>query len=657
MTNTNNTITTAHITWQQGQPVSHMFNDVYFSREGGVAETEYVFLRHNQLPQRWQHCQQFVIAETGFGSGLNFITTVHHWLDTQQNDSQLFYISIEKYPLSKPDLQQALSAWPQFAEYCDELLRYYPAAIPGFHRISLFNHRVNLLLLLGDVETMLQQLHAKVDAWYLDGFAPAKNPDMWTDRVFAEMARLSKSDATFSSFTAAGHVRRGLVAQGFKVAKAKGFANKREMIHGHMQQQTQSQSRSPWYDISAASFIAKRAAVIGGGIAGMATAQSLAKRGWQVDVLERNADIASEGSGNPAGVLLPRISIDNSAEGEFYATAYQLAVNELTSIKRQDAGFDWYPSGVVQLAISERIMHQIEQGTFDQNFVQTLNAEQVSNMCGIKLEHAGLYYPQAGWLKPDQLCKILASQSADQIHVRCNITVKHLDYVARQWRAYDAKQNVLGDYNCVVLANAAAAKQFNQTSWLPLKAVRGQISYIASNDRLKQIHCPICYEGYILPEMHQYHIVGATFKPDDTSVVIRSTEHRQNLDSLLQAIPEIADSIPEQNVISGRAALRATTEDRMPLVGPVADRQFFDHHYADLAKGRAAACYAEAKYLPGLYVNTGHGARGLTSSILSAELLAAQINNEPLPVSMRVLQALLPSRFLVRAYKKGHAIS
>ncbi|HEY9050378.1 MAG TPA: tRNA (5-methylaminomethyl-2-thiouridine)(34)-methyltransferase MnmD, partial [Gammaproteobacteria bacterium] len=287
--------------------MSRLFNDVYFSRDGGVAETEYVFLQHNHLPQRWENRHQFVIAETGFGSGLNFVTTVYHWLNSSKDNSHLFYISVEKYPLLKSDLKKAQASWPQFAQYSEELIRYYPPAIPGFHRISLFNNRVTLLLLLGDVEIMLQQLHANVDAWFLDGFSPARNPEMWTETVFSEIARLSKADATFSSYTAAGYVRRGLAAQGFDVSKVKGCGNKNEMLQGHIHQKPVNQSKHPWYEIPVSSFKSKRVAVIGAGIAGMTTAHALAKRGWQVDVLERNSGIASEGSGNPAGVLLPRI--------------------------------------------------------------------------------------------------------------------------------------------------------------------------------------------------------------------------------------------------------------------------------------------------------------------------------------------------------------
>ncbi|TNF36063.1 MAG: bifunctional tRNA (5-methylaminomethyl-2-thiouridine)(34)-methyltransferase MnmD/FAD-dependent 5-carboxymethylaminomethyl-2-thiouridine(34) oxidoreductase MnmC, partial [Gammaproteobacteria bacterium] len=642
--------------WRLGhQPVSQQYDDVYFSLVDALAETEYVFLQHNQLSERWQHSHRFVIAETGFGCGLNFLTTVHHWLTSAPANARLFYISVEKYPLSQADLQQTLSAWPQLTAYSEELIRFYPPAMAGFHPVELFDKRVSLLLLLGDVEIMLQQVHAEVDAWYLDGFAPAKNPDMWTDKVFAEIARLSKPGASFSSFTAAGLVKRGLAAQGFEVFKDRGFGSKREMLYGYLRDKPVFADHFPWYAMPAVSYTAKCAAVIGGGIAGLTTASALVKRGWEVDVFERHASLAREGSGNPAGVLLPRLSLDDSAEGEFYAMAYQYALTCLERFRQQHEMLDWHASGVIQLAITERIRHQLQQGRFDTRFVQTVTAQQASDICGITLQHDALYYPAAGWLRPSQLCRQLA-ESSPHIHVYCDIEVKQLDYLDQQWRIGSESNAILGHYDCVILANAISAKQFIQTDWLPLRPVRGQISYITSSDQLQRLRCPVCYEGYILPELDQQHIAGASFGPDDDSDDVRVAEHQQNLASLQHAIPELG-GINSSAIMAGRAAVRAVAADRMPLLGPVAERGFFDHHYADLAKGRSASRYAVANYLPGLYVNTGHGARGLTSSFLAAELLAALMNNEPLPVSNRVLHALLPARFLIRAYKKGRVLS
>ena len=224
----------ANIEWRDGQPYASEFQDVYFSTDNGLLETDYVFLQGNHLAERWldSDMQTFNIAETGFGTGLNFLCAANTWLATSPQHATLHFISTEKYPLSLQDLSTALSLWPQLKAVSEPLLAQYESIISGSHTISLYDNRVQLSLLIGDATACFSEVTSQVDAWFLDGFAPAKNPDMWQIELFQQMARLSNKSTTFATFTSAGDVRRGLMNAGFNVSKRTGFGKKREMLVG-----------------------------------------------------------------------------------------------------------------------------------------------------------------------------------------------------------------------------------------------------------------------------------------------------------------------------------------------------------------------------------------------------------------------------------------
>ena len=226
--------TQAKLEWRDGQPYSATFDDVYFSTDNGVLETEYVFIQGNDLSHKWQHLDAgcFDIIETGFGTGLNFLCAAKTWLAHAPSSATLHYTSVEKYPLSLPDMQQALQYWPELQNIANELLVQY-ATLLSVGNISLYGERIQLRLICNDASACLTQLDTKADAWFLDGFAPAKNPDMWQAALFEQMARLSHRQTSFATFTSAGAVRRGLSAAGFQVNKKAGFGKKREMILGH----------------------------------------------------------------------------------------------------------------------------------------------------------------------------------------------------------------------------------------------------------------------------------------------------------------------------------------------------------------------------------------------------------------------------------------
>jgi tRNA 5-methylaminomethyl-2-thiouridine biosynthesis bifunctional protein len=641
----------AKISWHEGQPQNDEFEDVYFSTAGGIAETQYVFLQQNKCPECWQGKSDFVIAETGFGTGLNFLATVKLWLETANPSSKLHFISVEKYPLSKQNLQQALSVWPELKELRSELIAAYPSSTSGYHQRWLFDDRVSLLLLQGDVVDMLSQLNARVDIWFLDGFAPDKNPDMWSDKVFEQMARLSQKGSRFSTYTVAGFVRRGLQAAGFEIEKVKGFGKKREMLTGVIGQDVGSSHLLPWFHLTEFKPESKRVAVIGAGIAGVTTASALARQGWQVELIDKHESIAGGASGNPLGVVLPRPGLDDSPETGFYNQAYFKAIFELNNLTRKHEHFNWQQAGVIQLPSSARIKKQIDNILRINDLAQVMDAEKASELSGLNIEQDVLFYPEAGYVSPEKLCQSLLDVASKNINCHFNSEIKELKQLNNKWSLIDKNNHLVCEVDAVVLANAEAVNQFKQTAWIDVQSVRGQISYLPSNDSKQTIKIPVCYEGYILPEHDAHHIVGATFSPDDCLVDVRKKDHEKNIEDINNWFHGLFEI--DETDIKGRASIRAASKDRMPIVGPVANKRFYQQFYHDLGKGKSAHKYPNAEYLSGLYVNTAHGSRGLTSSFIAAELIVAQLGNQPVTVPEKLVNALHPSRFLIRSFKKS----
>jgi tRNA 5-methylaminomethyl-2-thiouridine biosynthesis bifunctional protein len=195
-----------------------------------------VFIAHNQLKERFAALKNntFAIIETGFGTGLNFLAIAAHWLALAPPSATLHYISIEKFPLSLEDLCRAHATWPQFVQISNEFSAHYVNLKTGVNQFRIAGSRIYIVLQVNDILTAVPQLTQKADAWILDGFAPAKNAEMWSEEVFAHMARLSKNGTTFATFTSAGAVRRGLENVGFEVEKHAGFGKKREMLSGRL---------------------------------------------------------------------------------------------------------------------------------------------------------------------------------------------------------------------------------------------------------------------------------------------------------------------------------------------------------------------------------------------------------------------------------------
>ena len=665
----------AQLHWdEQGQPLSSQFGDVYFSRANGLEETRHVFLRHNQLPERWAQlapASQFTIAETGFGSGLNFLAAWQLWLHSAPADAQLHFVSVEKYPLNRADLSRALALWPELAALSQQLIDAYPCITgEGFYRLNFMDGRIKLTLIINDASQGFRQLlgaadprfaHccAKVDAWFLDGFAPAKNPQMWSHELFECIRLLSQAGTTAATFSAAGIVKQGLKHAGFQIEKVAGFGRKREMVKALLANTTSAPAidegfrsyspyPAPWAvdGTNQGAAADKQILIIGGGLAGCTSARALAERGWRVTLVERQGQLAQEGSGNPQGVLYAKLSPKNETQAAFNLSCLEFAL-----------GFyqpHWFEigeqCGVLQLAhdLAEQQLQQQLRERFGQaaELVSFVDATQASALAGVKLHHGGLFFPRAGWINPPRLCARLVDHPLIQVHY--HQSALRLAQMADGWQVASDTQEWHSPR--VIIANARYAQAFSQTADLPIKAIRGQISYLPANASSNLLKTVVCGEGYIAPAHNGQHCVGATFNLKDEDPQLRSKDHHTNLHNLANTLPELASQWQAMALeqLDGRVAFRCTLPDYLPLVGPVPDTAPMLQDFALLRRNARAWLAKPGSYLPGLYLNIGHGSRGLAYCPLSAELLAGMINNEPLPMARELDNALNPARFLIR---------
>jgi len=708
----------ADIDWQEGDlPYSSRFDDIYFSRQGGLAETEHVFLAANRVRERWAELERelargqepaatdeasqrvFTITELGFGTGLNFLCTWRAWHDAQPDASptrhlRLHYIACEKYPMRREALKQALRSWDELVPYSAQLIAAYPDHSPGYHRLNLSTAdgcEVTLDLYYGDAREMLAQQAAhrrvRVDAWFLDGFAPRVNPQMWTPALFAVIAGLSGPGSTLSTYSVAGQVVRNVQESGFSTSKQPGFGQKRHMLHGtyvgslvgssvdtftgYSQPETAARDAATaatndppptsWLQLprraSVAGSTAPHVIIIGAGVAGCSAAYSLARRGCRVTVVERATDVAAGASGNRQAVLQCRLSNACNASWQFNLQAYLYAARHYQQLSTS-ADLQWHPTGVLNLdtAFSSRRQRcaEVRLDLYSEQVVRRVEADEASRLAGIALREGGNFQPLGGWLNPPALCRAWLDHPL--ISVVVDRTVTQLTRQDQGWavQATDSRQPEAGvavtlQADAVIIANSHAARQLAQTAALPLVPLRGQVTYVEESAASSPLACVVCGLSYISPAHDGLHSTGASYSKDVSDLAISPQEHEQNLAGIEGHLPPTA---LDGSVGGGRVSVRAGTGDRMPIVGPVPDFADFENTWLSLLHRERRSPAAPAALLPGLYVSVGHGSHGVSNAPLAGEYLADLITNGMLPLQDSVAQCLHPGRFLLRDLRK-----
>lgn len=650
----------------EGTPVSRDFDDVYFSNDNGLEETRYVFLGGNQLAERFPAHDRplFVVAESGFGTGLNFLTlwqafAAFRHAHPDATLERLHFISFEKFPLTREDLTLAHQRWPELAPWATKLQAQWPLPLAGCHRLLLDDGRVTLDLWFGDINELTgkldDSLNQKVDAWFLDGFAPAKNPDMWTPTLFNAMARLARPGGTLATFTSAGFVRRGLQDAGFTMRKCKGFGRKREMLCGVMEQDLAHSSSAPWFARTGTD--KREAAIIGGGIASALLSLALLRRGWQVTLYCADDKPAQGASGNRQGALYPLLSKHDAAINLFFPGAFTFA-RRLYDALPVDFDHDW--CGVTQLAWDEKSQQKITQMLsleLPEALAVGVDAERVWQTTGVETGCGGIQYPAGGWLCPAQLTAAVLEYAATLgLRTRYQQTLASLSRQTQSWQLRFSGGET-AEHQAVVLANGHRINRFDQTGSLPVYSVGGQVSHIPTTSALSALRQVLCYDGYLTPHnpQNQQHCIGASYHRGSEETEYREGDQQQNRQRLIDCFP---NAVWAKEVDVGdnaaRCGVRCATRDHMPMVGNVPDYDATLEQYAHLAVCKESV--PDAPVYPALFMLGALGSRGLCSAPLCAEILAAQMSNEPIPMDAETLAALNPNRLWVRKLLKGKAV-
>lgn len=652
----------AQIDWVEGQPVSRRFGDVYFSRANGLAESRHVFLDGNDLPRRFGRLPAgglFVIGEIGFGTGLNFLNAWRLFADVAPADARLHFVSTELHPLSRAELERSTAIWPELAREAAEFCGACGPMPPGTHRVLFADGRVVLTLLVGDARETLRTLDARVDAWFLDGFAPSRNPELWSAALLECVSQRSHVATTCATYSVAGVVRRGLQAVGFRTEKAPGFGTKREMLRGTCASPLPMPARPPWFARPTLPRAPRTAIVIGGGLAGSGVAASLAARGIAVTVLERHDSLAGGASGNPQGVLHIKPSPHGTALTSLMLAGVGFTAREAARRLPTD-GLAWSRCGVLTLAFDPaeaRRQADLAALGWPADFMRPVDVSAATDIAGVPLPHGGLFYPGAGWVHPPALCAAFLRHAA--IRIRTGVDAGSLAQAPDgRWVVRDSHGRDCERADMVVVCTAEATRRFAPFAHLPLGVIRGQVTQIPATPRSVGLRAVVCGEGYVAPVRDGAHCAGATFVIHDADSAIRPAEHALNLRTLAALAPAFADAAGvaslDPGTLAGRAALRTVAPDYLPVVGPACDETAFLERYDGLARDARRQFDGEAPWLPGLFVSTAHGSRGLVSAPLSGELIAAAACGEPMPLPSAVIDALSPSRFLVRALRRRH---
>ncbi|WP_206999906.1 bifunctional tRNA (5-methylaminomethyl-2-thiouridine)(34)-methyltransferase MnmD/FAD-dependent 5-carboxymethylaminomethyl-2-thiouridine(34) oxidoreductase MnmC [Trinickia mobilis] len=637
-----------------GTPFSPAYDDVYHSAAGAFAQAHHVFIAGNGLPQRWREKRVFTILETGFGIGGNFLATWAAWRADPARCERLHFVSIEKHPFSQQDLSEVHSrivADATITPLAQQLGDAWPTLVPGIHRIEFEDGRVTLTLAFGDALDILPKLWLRADAFYLDGFSPAKNPDLWSLPVFKSLARLAADGATFATYTSAGHVKRSLEQAGFSAEKVEGFGWKRAMLVGEFAPRWRVRRHEPPLPLPVGE---RHAIVIGAGLAGCALTERLTARGWRVSLIDQHAAAAREASGNPAGVFHPLISRDDSVASRITRAGFLYALRRWRALEQSGYSFQRSAHGLLHLAVDDEetraMADAIASLGYPPDFVTPASQADAQALAHVALPRGGWLYPRGGSLDPAALCRAQCDAAGDLLARHFGVEALRVERFDDQWRVIDAAGQPIASAPIVVVANACDAARAADLRHAPTRIVRGQLTLLPARVA-SGLRVPLIGEGYAVPLADGFTLTGATYEVDDADRAMRVSGHAENLERLALMMPGVANELAtsDPGTLEGRVAFRCVTSDRLPMAGALADE-------AAASRNAAALRGAWPLDLPraaGLYGAFAYGSRGLVWATLAAELIASQIEGEPWPIERDLAESIDPARYLLRALRHG----
>ena len=602
----------------EGTPYSRDYGDVYHSAESGPGQAQHVFLGGNGLPRNWAGARVFTIVETGFGLGLNFLATWRLWRDDPARCEHLHFVSIEKHPFDRAALAALHQRHGEFAPLARQLQQAWPPLVSGLHRLHFEDDRLTLTLAFGDVAELVPRLRLRADAIYLDGFAPRLNQEMWSPQLMQRLARLARPGATVATYSSASAVRQGLEAAGFAVEKCPGFGRKREMLRG---------SYVPRRPQAAAGGIGSRhAIVIGAGIPG---AQAPARY---------------------AGVFHPHLSRDDCILSRAARNGFLYAIARWLALERAGPAPTWARCGVLQLAAEpkqeQHMMAAIAALGFPAEFALYLERSAAEALAGCTLGGGGWWFPGAGWMRPLSLIAAQLAAAGPALRAQFGVRVERIARSGELWHALAADGRPIAAAPVLVLANSNDAARLAPIAQ-PLQRIRGQVSYLPAVS-LSAPRIVLTGSGYVLPAVDGTVVTGSTYDRDNDDPEPQLQGHEANLQRLAQLMPQ-AQVAAAAATLEGAVGFRCAPPDHLPMVGAMPD--------VDAARlSKAALCGAQLADLPrreGLYCAAGYASRGLVWAALAGEMLASQIEGEPLPLEGDLADALDPGRFVMKQARRG----
>lgn len=658
---------TADIEWRDDLPFSRKFGDIYFQVDDGFAESNYVFLEANKLRERLldtdDDTDTVVIAETGFGSGLNFIACCSLWKSLPSPKKRIEFISIEAFPLAKEDLVRVAAKFGNLTENYTQLIEQYPEPVKGSHLLRFENENIRLRLLFDCLEDVLENYTIRPDIWFLDGFSPKANEAMWTEKLFQYIGSNALPGSSISTFTAAGFIKRGLLTAGFEVNKIAGFGRKREMITAFYPTNGKAGNRmtpnQPWHLSKPKTNKRKKAGsriiVVGAGIAGLVQTLTLVRQGFEVTLIDKGDKPLSGASSQPQLIMYAKYPKQMNAEGQLLFHAHSVAQRYYQHEQAKSKISFWHPIGLTQLAWNNDEAEK--QNTFIRNYdlpkshVKKLSAEELTLLSGISLQHPGLYFEDSGWLDTHKFSNYVLNLNGVEFFgdIQAHGIKKDSDGT---WSLETSKGSMTADN--IVICAAYGVRELLSELQLPLKLLRGQTTQIVNNS-LSSLNCVLCGEGYLSPSLSntkELHL-GATYDLGNTDGCYKEEDNLKNLEQLEKWLPDSSILDAKSIVTGGKAGLRTTSSDYTPIAGPVPDMPAMAREFSGLKQNAKACRESYGSYLKGLYVNVGYGSKGLTFAPVCADLISSHIKATPCGQTHTMQKMLSPARFLIRKLKKG----
>jgi tRNA 5-methylaminomethyl-2-thiouridine biosynthesis bifunctional protein len=631
---------------RNGTPCSAVYGDVYHSADSGPGQARHVFVEGNGLPHAWAGTRAFTILETGFGLGLNFLATWAEWRDDPARPERLHYVSIEKHPFDRDSLERVHRHYAGLTPLAAQLHAAWPALVRGVHRLYFESERVTLTLAFGEIGEMAPRLRLCADAIYLDGFAPQRNPDMWSPRLMKTLARLAHPGTTVATWSTAGSVRESLQAAGFQLVKRPGFGRKREMLTGCYAPRSPARRAAQAASVP----VQRHAIVVGAGLAGAAVSERLAARGWRIDLIDDRKAPAPDAADRFAGVFHPHVSPDDCIRSRLVRNGFLTAVNRWRALQRAGHALAWARSGVLQVAgdadEDQRMAQTIAALAHPADFARHVTRDEAQTLAGCRVHRGGWWFPGGGWMQPSSVIGAQLAAAHASIGAHLGTTVQRIVREDGLWRAFAEDGTVVAAAPVLVLANSSDLTRLAGLGH-PLASVRGQVTYLPAA-HIAAPRSVVIGSGYVLPAAEGVVVTGSTYDRDERDAAPNLRGHEANLSRLSQLLPDALAAV-DASTLAGAVGFRSVTPDRMPLVGAMPD---LDAAAANQANLRGAHL-ADLPRRAGLYCAAGFASRGLIWAALAGEIIGSVLEGEPLPLEADLADAIDPGRFVLKQVRRG----